>query len=78
MPVSEGSLYNFNKQTYEKLAGFEAISEEHLVGSPCIYVDETVTIRLIIMQQSAILNHLLLDVKTGYLIKHHAVLMPAQ
>ncbi|MBT3811947.1 MAG: transposase [Gammaproteobacteria bacterium] len=41
MPISEGSIYNFNKQAYEQLAEFEAISKEHLVGSPCIHADET-------------------------------------
>ncbi|WP_428357487.1 IS66 family transposase [Methyloprofundus sp.] len=41
MPISEGSIYNFNKQAYEQLAEFEAISKEHLVASPCIHADET-------------------------------------
>ena len=41
MPISEGSLYNFNKQAYEQLAKFELISEEKLIHSPCLNVDET-------------------------------------
>jgi transposase len=41
LPISEGSIYNFNKQAYEKLAGFETISKEHLVESPCVHADET-------------------------------------
>lgn len=39
--VSEGSLYNFNRQAYEALAVFESISKEKLVASPCIHADET-------------------------------------
>nr|WP_221895141.1 IS66 family transposase [Bathymodiolus japonicus methanotrophic gill symbiont] len=41
MPISEGSIYNFNELAYEKLAGFETISKEHLVESACIHADET-------------------------------------
>ncbi len=41
MPISEGSLYNFNKQAYEQLAKFEAICKENLVVSPSIHADET-------------------------------------
>jgi len=41
MPISEGSIYNFNKQAYEQLAEFEAVSKEHLVAAPCIHADET-------------------------------------
>ncbi len=41
LPMSEGSIYNFNHQAYEQLAEFEAISKEHLVESPCIHADET-------------------------------------
>lgn len=41
MPVSEGSIYHFNKQAYEQLLGFEAISKEKLVASPCVHADET-------------------------------------
>ena len=41
MPISEGSLYNFNQQAYEQLAAFEAISKERLVASPILHADET-------------------------------------
>lgn len=41
MPISEGSLYNFNKQAYVQLAKFELISKEKLINSPCLNVDET-------------------------------------
>ena len=41
MPISEGSIYNFNKQAYEQLAKFELISKEKLINSPCLNVDET-------------------------------------
>lgn len=41
MPVSEGSLFNFNKQAYEQLSDFEAISKERLIVSPCLHADET-------------------------------------
>lgn len=41
MPVSEGSLFNFNKQAYEQLSDFEAISKQRLIASPCLHADET-------------------------------------
>ncbi len=41
IPVSEGSIYNFNQQAYDQLAEFEAISKDKLVASPCIHADET-------------------------------------
>jgi transposase len=41
MPISEGSLYNFNRQAYEQLAEFEAISKENLIASPILHADET-------------------------------------
>ena len=41
LPISEGSIYNFNKQAYEQLAVFESISKEKLVTSPCLHADET-------------------------------------
>lgn len=41
MPISEGSLYNFNRQAYEALAVFESISKERLVASSCLHADET-------------------------------------
>ena len=41
LPVSEGSIYNFNQQAYEQLAEFETISKANLVASPYLHVDET-------------------------------------
>ncbi len=41
MPISEGSLFNFNQQAYEQLAAFEAISKERLIASPILHADET-------------------------------------
>lgn len=41
LPISEGSIYNFNKQAYEQLAVFESISKENMVASPCLHADET-------------------------------------
>ena len=41
MPISEGSIYNFNKQAYEQLADFEIISKDKLVASACVHADET-------------------------------------
>lgn len=41
MPVSEGSIYHFNKQAYEQLLEFEIISKAKLVASPCVHADET-------------------------------------
>jgi transposase len=32
LPVSEGSIYNFNQQAYEQLAEFETISKANLVA----------------------------------------------
>ena len=41
MPLSEGSLYNFNKQAYMQLAGFEQISKDHLAQADVDHADET-------------------------------------
>ena len=41
MPISEGSLYNFNRQAYEQLAEFKAISKDRLITVPCLHADET-------------------------------------
>jgi hypothetical protein len=40
LPVSEGSIYNFNQQAYEQLAEFETISKANLVASPYLHVDD--------------------------------------
>lgn len=41
LSVSEGSLFNFNKEAYELLADFEAIAKEKLMHSKQINADET-------------------------------------
>jgi len=41
MPLSEGSLYNFNQQAFEQLAEFEQISQDRLAQSVCAHADET-------------------------------------
>jgi transposase len=41
IPLSEGSLYNFNCKAYEQLSGFEAMAKEQLVHSTCAHADET-------------------------------------
>ena len=39
--VSQGSLFNFNKEAYEALENFEEISKLKLIDSPLINADET-------------------------------------
>jgi transposase len=41
IPVSAGSLCNFNKEAFEKLARFEEIAKKKLMGSAFIHTDET-------------------------------------
>mgnify|MGYP000732999756 CR=1 FL=1 len=41
IPLSEGSLYNFNQTAYQKLDTFEAIAKEKLIVAPILHVDET-------------------------------------
>lgn len=41
IPVSEGSLYNFNKEAYGVLKPFAEKSKDHLVESEVLHVDET-------------------------------------
>jgi transposase len=41
MPISAGTLYNFNQQAYDKLSEFEAIAKENLIQACRINVDET-------------------------------------
>jgi hypothetical protein len=43
VPVSEGSIYNFNQQAYEQLAEFETISKANLVAPPCLHVDHSLS-----------------------------------
>ena len=39
--VSQGSIFNFNKEAYDALENFEAIAKSKLIESPCIHADET-------------------------------------
>jgi len=41
IPLSEGSLYNFNQTAYDKLETFEVIAKETLIAAPILHVDET-------------------------------------
>lgn len=41
MPMSEGSLYNFNHQAFTQLSGFEQISKNHLADADVNNADET-------------------------------------
>lgn len=41
LSVSEGSLFNFNKEAYELLADFEAIAKDKLIHSKQLNADET-------------------------------------
>ncbi len=41
IPVSEGSLHNFNKTAFEKRMPYEQIAIEKLTHSPLLHVDET-------------------------------------
>jgi transposase len=41
IPISQGSIFNFNKEAYDKLASFEEIVREALQQSRFLHVDET-------------------------------------
>jgi transposase len=41
MPVSEGSLYNFNHQAFTQLAEFEQTAKDQLAQADVIHADET-------------------------------------
>ncbi len=41
MPLSEGSLFNFNRQAFEQLAEFEQITRQHLEQVDVCHADET-------------------------------------
>jgi transposase len=41
IPISEGSIFNFNKQAYEALDRFEAIAKQQLRTSAVVHADET-------------------------------------
>lgn len=41
MPISVGTLFNFNKEAFDLLEGFETIAKEKLRDSPFLHSDET-------------------------------------
>jgi transposase len=41
VPLSAGTLYNFNQEAFERLEGFAVLAREALVGSALMHVDET-------------------------------------
>jgi transposase len=41
IPISQGSLFNFNKEVYDKLTVFDAIAKNTLASSERLHVDET-------------------------------------
>ena len=41
IPISEGSIFNFNKQAFDALDAFENIAKEHLRTCPVAHADET-------------------------------------
>jgi len=41
LPLSAGSIFNFNKQAYNLLEDFEKVAKQQLVKAPLLHVDET-------------------------------------
>ncbi len=41
IPISQGSLFNFNKEAFKNLAEFDQISQETLADSDVVHADET-------------------------------------
>ena len=41
IPISSGSIFNFNKEAYERLKNFDEIAKKKLIQSPVVNVDET-------------------------------------
>ena len=41
IPISQGSIFNFNKEAYDKLARFNRIAKNKLAASQRLHVDET-------------------------------------
>ena len=41
IPVGNGSIFNFNKEAYERLEAFEAWSKKRLIASALVHADET-------------------------------------
>jgi len=41
IPISAGSIFNFNKEAYDRLNNFDEIAKKKLIQSPVVNVDET-------------------------------------
>ena len=41
IPISVGSLFNFNKQAYERLDAYEKLARKALINAPVLHADET-------------------------------------
>lgn len=41
LPLSTGSLFNFNKEAYDRLEQFESIAKQKLINSVLVHADET-------------------------------------
>lgn len=41
IPISQGSLFNFNKEAFKNLANFDQITKDRLAGATIIHADET-------------------------------------
>lgn len=41
IPVSVGSLFNFNQEAYDLLAGFDELAKQNLIKSALVHADET-------------------------------------
>lgn len=41
IPISAGSLFNFNRQAFELLEEYESITKRHLIARPLLHADET-------------------------------------
>jgi len=41
IPISEGSIFNYNKQAFEALDAFESIAKKQLISGPVAHADET-------------------------------------
>lgn len=41
IPVSVGSLFNFNQEAFERLAAFDSLVKEKLISAPVVHADET-------------------------------------
>lgn len=41
VPISEGTIFNFNKEAFERLANFEERAKQELIASKLVHADET-------------------------------------